>query len=101
MAGASSGSSTRTDWLAADWSPPLTLNVVCFTPHVEGQRRTMWLSGWSQAGVRVVLKVEVLSMQEAGVSTTAGQGATVVGEQNPWDSLYAPESEPEWTPANE
>ena len=132
MAGASSAASTRTDCLAAEWSPPLTLNVIEFTPHVEGRRRTMWLSGWSEVGGRVVLRVEVLSearesthplwgprwrelltsattapstrvvsmAQEADVSTTAGQGAAVVEEENPWDSLYPAESEPERTAAS-
>ena len=107
------------------------LNVVDVTPHVEGQRRTMCLSGWSEAGGRVVLRVEVLSVtdesthplwgarwrelatsattapsnrgvsmaQEADVSTTPGQGAEVVEEENPWDSLYPAASEPERTAA--
>ena len=131
MAGASSGTPTPPDFLGAEWSPPLTLNVVDFTRHAEGQRRTMWLSGWSEAGGHVVLRVEVISeargstphplwdpwrepatsattapstgvvsmAQGADVSTTAGQGASVVDEENPWDSLHPEEPEPERTPA--
>ena len=41
----------------------------------------------------------VVSMaQGEDVSTTAGQGASVVGE-NPWETLHTEESEPERTPA--